>query len=144
MPSENLQLPHQVVGTMAEVQDNFETIQTLLPSIPAAGVYPPWHVVGDAGEPAFENDWGNSSARPLHFFRDQMGFVYIAGLVERASGAGVTVFTLPVGYRPPYPYEFVAANGSQWNIAEDGTVDADFAVTNSVAYGIDIPPFRVI
>lgn len=53
------------------------------------------------GAPAFQNSWVNEDVttyEPLKFWKDSLGMVHIQGLVK--GGAGVTIFTLPVGYRP--------------------------------------------
>lgn len=58
-----------------------------------------WHYVGEAGEPAFENDWVNVSGWPATAFRFRE-----AGIVDVhfgvSDGTSQTVFTLPEGYRP--------------------------------------------
>lgn len=62
----------------------------------------PWHYVGAAGEPAFQNGWVNygSNWENARFRKDAAGNVIIQGLVK--SGATQTViFTLPEGYRTP-------------------------------------------
>jgi microcystin-dependent protein len=69
----------------------------------------PWHTVGQPGEPAFENGWGNygGSFAPASFRKWPDGTVSIRGLV---SGGAVNsaVFTLPSGYRPPGDLIFCA------------------------------------
>jgi hypothetical protein len=61
-----------------------------------------WRVVGQPGQPPFENGWstfglgiGNS---PVSFVRDRQGFVHLRG--EVTGGTLPCVFTLPPGYRP--------------------------------------------
>lgn len=72
-------------------------------SIPAAE---PTHFIGAPGEPAFEGGAGNFaspipgvSLPPGGFYKDHDGIVHLEGLVE--PGAGLAIFTLPPGYRPP-------------------------------------------
>lgn len=65
-----------------------------------------WHIVGSGGgEPAFNSTWTNkifSNYPTLRFKKDQFGFVHIRGCVTGVASTGnLTVFTLPVGYRPP-------------------------------------------
>lgn len=63
-----------------------------------------WHVVGDPGEPAFENSWTNyGSFGDCAFFKDDNGFVHLQGLVKSGSSGNSTIFTLPEGYRPRSP-----------------------------------------
>jgi hypothetical protein len=59
-----------------------------------------WHYVGASGEPAFQNGWVNSggSEEPLRFKLKQDGSLLVSGVIK--SGTAITVFTLPVGYRP--------------------------------------------
>jgi len=64
--------------------------------------YEPWHFVGAAGEPAFQNSWVNSDAdgsRPVRFRKDAVGGVHIVGLCKNGT-LDTAIFTLPVGYRP--------------------------------------------
>lgn len=57
-----------------------------------------WHVVGQPGEPVFQNSWVASVNSP-RFRKDPSGKVRIVG--QFTGGAAITVaFTLPVGYRP--------------------------------------------
>jgi hypothetical protein len=61
-----------------------------------------WHIVGAAGEPAFQGGWQNYDApamRPARFRKFPDGRVALGGLIKGGS-AGVVAFTLPVGYRP--------------------------------------------
>ena len=66
-------------------------------------VYPTWedwHYVGDTGEPAFQNSWGNSGAtQQLGFRIRETGIVDIQGDISGGTALAV-IFTLPVGYRP--------------------------------------------
>lgn len=63
-----------------------------------------WHVVGDPGEPAYENSWqaydSGTTWGGAEFMKDSLGFVHIRGLVKRSTGSNATIFTLPAGYRP--------------------------------------------
>jgi len=65
-----------------------------------------WHIVGDPGEPVFENLWTNYTASSkfnvASFYKDHLGTVHLKGLVVVTSGTGVgtVMFTLPIGYRP--------------------------------------------
>jgi hypothetical protein len=61
-----------------------------------------WHVIGAAGEPAFQNGWTNyGGSWPAASFRKlASGLVLLRGLVVGTGGAGATIFTLPAGHRP--------------------------------------------
>lgn len=59
-------------------------------------------VVGDPGEPGFAHaDW--SAAQAVHFHKDASGCVSLWGQPINTTSADTnsTIFTLPVGYRPP-------------------------------------------
>jgi len=59
------------------------------------------HLVGEAGEPEFENSASNSGQETVHagFYKDSLGIVHLQGTVE-APTTGQPVFTLPPGFRP--------------------------------------------
>jgi S-layer family protein len=58
-----------------------------------------FHLVGTAGEPPFQNGWGNSGGfGRAGFFKDALGIVHLKGTLS-GPGNG-TAFTLPEGYRP--------------------------------------------
>jgi hypothetical protein len=88
-----------------------------------------WHNVGDAGEPAFQNGWANFASEKLAFKKLPDGTVRIRGMAVGGAATAITVFTLPVGYRPSqtiYRGSF-GSNGStevliDIRVAPDGTV----------------------
>ena len=60
----------------------------------------PWHYVGEAGEPAFENGWENVPGDTNLAFRiREPGVVDLHGVVQSGT-PGAAIFTLPEGYRP--------------------------------------------
>src|SRR5688572_19455962 len=75
-------------------------------ALAAFAVQAPWIFVGESGAPAFENNWTNYGVpeSPLRYYADPFGNVYIAGSIQRTSGAAATVFTLPAVLRPAWPY----------------------------------------
>lgn len=86
-----------------------------------------WHVVGAAGEPAFQNAWVNFSSttgQEARFRKFPDGTVRLAGIVK--GGANSTVaWTLPVGYRPRAAMVFLTPNSggrAAITIGSDGTV----------------------
>ena len=64
------------------------------------------HIVGNPGEPAFENGAHNLGAtgpfalNPVGFYKDHEGIVHLQGIAETGSTAPSFVFTLPPGFRP--------------------------------------------
>ena len=74
-----------------------------------------WHYVGEAGEPAFENSWGNLSGDTAMAFRiRESGVVDLQGAVT--GGSPGVVFTLPAGYRPSQDTSVLAADTSGPNV----------------------------
>lgn len=60
-----------------------------------------WHIVGDLGEPSYENSWvayGGAFAAPA-FRMDSDGWVHLRGIAKSGT-MGTAIFTLPAGYRP--------------------------------------------
>jgi hypothetical protein len=109
----------------------------------------PQHVIGTAGEPAFES--GFSDAGPgssPSFWKDDAGVVHLRGAVESGTATdNDPIFTLPPGYRPRAPYaDFVVAgtvgNYNTLSVEDTGEVFF-FAGTGSAAYvsleGVDFP-----
>lgn len=74
----------------------------------------PWHIVGDAGEPALQNGWVLDVAQvPAQFALDDYGVVHVnLADMSRSSGTGGTVFTLPIGFRPAYRTAVTAMEGT--------------------------------
>jgi hypothetical protein len=63
------------------------------------------HLVGAAGEPAFENGWatfGTGLLGSIGFYKDRQGLVHLTGAAAHATtnGCGSILFTLPAAYRP--------------------------------------------
>jgi hypothetical protein len=77
---------------------NYDTEWVVAPSGGAPA--DPWHVIGGAGEPVFQNSWSNyDPPRPARFRKLPDGRVALGGVVKGGT-AGSVAFTLPVGYRP--------------------------------------------
>lgn len=93
------------VGDLVWVEFNGGTdpiiIGTQNAATPAvAGVQDPWHIVGAAGEPAFQNGWvwyGAGWSVPA--FRRVGEIVYVKGAVKSGTVA-TNIFQLPSGFRP--------------------------------------------
>jgi hypothetical protein len=88
-----------------------------------------WHIVGDAGEPAFENGWDSLvyvdltsvvATEPMRFMRDDYGLIHIHGEADHGAGswAGGTIFTLPAGFRPAYRTVFLVAADTTFGVKE--------------------------
>ena len=64
----------------------------------------PVHLIGETGEPAFDNNWVNyGSGYEVCGFYKHLDRVYLQGLIKSGTvntGSTGTAFTLPAGYRP--------------------------------------------
>lgn len=84
-----------------------------------------WHLVGAAGQPAFQGTWVSYGAdRAPRFRKYPDGKVKLAGAVKSGVN-GTVVFTLPVGYRPASVLSYVtyfSGGTGQVTILTDGTV----------------------
>lgn len=90
-----------------------------------------WHYVGDTGEPDFENGWDNFDGvalgfgtagfdAPLRFGRKD-NEVVIEGFVDGGSATGITIFTLPPGFRPDR-FRLTMGFGADAGFASSGPV----------------------
>lgn len=82
----------------------------------------PWHTVGGAGEPAFQNAWG-SAGQAVQFRKDRANNLHIRGLA--GSGIAAVCFTLPAGYTP-------TADWTQMQTYNTGDVQAVVRTTGNV------------
>lgn len=69
--------------------------------------FEPWHLIGAAGEPAFQNSWvniGGAAGATAGFRKNIGGTIELKGQMSSPAGAGTgnatVCFTLPEGYRP--------------------------------------------
>lgn len=92
---------YQALNRGLTFQQNFPaTIREARITVPAS---PPWREVGATGQPAFENSWVNETSgdnQSAAFCMFPRGEVRLKGTVASGTVAG-TIWTLPVGYRPP-------------------------------------------
>lgn len=67
----------------------------------------PWHVIGAAGEPGFQNSWVNYGApfSTAAFYRDGAGRVWLKGTLKNGLGSEYC-FGLPAGWRPAEQVSF--------------------------------------
>lgn len=72
-----------------------------------------WHSIGATGEPAFQNSWVNDTASGFQVtqYRKVGDVVEVRGAVESGTATS-TIFTLPVGYRPPDDLGFQGSSGA--------------------------------
>jgi microcystin-dependent protein len=106
-----------------------------------------WHYPGQTGEPTmtqFSYDQQNhnlmESFGRIRFRLDEVGCVWLEGLLASGTWTGGTLFTLPVGYRPAYTLAFncvtdvgcgkiqVLANGNV-NLFTNGTAGSYISLT---------------
>jgi hypothetical protein len=68
------------------------------------------HLIGAAGEPAFENSCKNINPefQPAGFYKDGFGVVHLVGDINGCSGETVRVFVLPPGFRPAKFERFIS------------------------------------
>ena len=87
-----------------------------------------WLQPGTPGQPAFSTGWANyadGNFTPIRF-RKEGGVVHIVGMAARSSGTNSTIFTLPVGYRPPTNLIFSTFTSSgpvRFDVTAAGAVD---------------------
>ncbi len=73
-----------------------------------------WHFVGDPGEPAFLNGWGNGTVagfRRPGFRIDNNHVVHLAGLMDGGT-VGIVAFALPAAYCPAFFKDFATTTAS--------------------------------
>jgi len=94
------------------------------------------HVIGNAGEPDFENSWTHYGApySKAAYLKDPAGFVRLVGVIKSGT-IGSPAFVLPPGYRPavsPGPFTSVSAGSfGRVDIGTDGTVTPQSPSANS-------------
>src|SRR4051794_16172788 len=105
-------------------------------SIPSPEAY---RLVGNPGEPAFQNGWHNVAGpyATAAYFKDLEGVVHLRGSVT--AGISPTVFTLPTGYRPSgrLGFAILGAGGNP----PVGTVAVDSSGTVGLNSGVQ--PFAL-
>ncbi len=80
--------------------------------------------------PTLQNGWAEVSGYPVRYYKDAFGFVHCKGLLTfPASGANVTIFQFPAGYRPGVSRRFTVAHGDSATSIARFKVDAVGAVT---------------
>ncbi len=103
----------------------------------------PEQLVGAPGEPAFGPGWKNAGSgfQVAGFYRDAEGVVHLRGGVA-LGGSVMTIFTLPVGYRPAATEEFSAvldtAGSALILVTAAGDVDLDFINSPSTPHTLSL------
>lgn len=101
-----------------------------------------WSAVGSVGKPAFENLWANyaTGTNAVAFYIDPLGVVHLTGAAKDGSG---TIFTLPVGYRPPGILRFTTpTSGGQALIKVDSTGAVVMSLGSNIYVYLDGITFR--
>lgn len=96
------------------------------------------------GGTAFVNSWTDTAGARFGGYKDAVSNVHLRGLVK--SGTAVTIFTLPVGWRPSSNMDFTIRTGtvvSAVNVAPTGivTVTANFASIGAVGIDLSVVSF---
>ena len=121
---------------------NESTLETVPSSAVALSLSPlePTHLVGNPGEPSFENGshnvggLGGARFNNVGFYKDHDGIVHLQGVAETGKNGGlglVPVFTLPPGFRPAAGTIVIQApaglgvyiGGSNTVVSEGATID---------------------
>ncbi len=103
----------------------------------------PWRAIGALSQPVFSNGWENYPGtffghppRPVSFFRDNIGFVHLAGVIYNGATNVNTALVLPPGYRPARTVSQTAAsNHTERGHAELVVVGTDGALAFGVYAG---------
>jgi hypothetical protein len=116
----------------------------------------PWHDVGAAGEPGFQNSWQTSGSvftPPVGFYKDHEGIVHLTGFAN--GGSQKEIFQLPAGFQPlkaklvevpvicggagcPNSIGTLTINGGGFGVASG----AVFAPENTAVVGLEGISFR--
>lgn len=97
-----------------------------------------------------ENNWVNygSTWSPAQYRKDSNGFVHTRIMIKNGStGAGITITTLPVGYRPKYNHMGIARSDSagdykRVDVNTVGQIKIADGVSSSGWLWIDFAPFQ--
>jgi hypothetical protein len=107
-----------------------------------------FHIVGDTGEPPFENSWTNFGAgrTTAGFYIDTTNVVHLKGSIT-GGASGTTAFTLPAGYRPAATLLLSVTSGSgvivTATLQSDGTLHPFCSGGCVGSIGLDSISFRV-
>lgn len=104
-----------------------------------------WHVVGSAGEPAYQNGWTQNAAEPLRFGVDIAGNVHVQGRADKGNDNSV-VFQLPAGFRPSMLLRTQTLSSAAFDLVAviidvNGEVRANWNNGNGTSVNLTLPPF---
>lgn len=122
-------------ASSADTATNASKLAGKDPSAFASAEVEPFHEVGAAGQPAFENGWNNESPSgetTAAFYKDPFGIVHLKGIVTGGASSTV-IFTLPEGYRLTKSGCFATIRERYVCIYNDGAVRQAFGTAGSVA-----------
>jgi len=94
--------------------------------------------------PTLLNSWVNygGGEAPAYYCKDGLGWVHVVGLVKNGT-IGLSFFTLPVGYRPPYLRRFAGVSNDAFAYLYVTTAGNVIAYSgSSVWVGLDVISFR--
>jgi hypothetical protein len=144
--------------TTAKIKNNAVTgakvNEASLKTVPSAEVanslspLEPTHIVGNSGEPSFENGshnvggLGGAHFNAVGFYKDHDGIVHLQGVAETGKNGGIgltPVFTLPPGFRPAPGTIVIQApaglgvyiGGSDTTVSEGVTIDLSGKVSGT-------------
>lgn len=98
-----------------------------------------WNEVGTAGNPAFQNGWGNlgSDLAVAAYRKMPTGEVHIKGVVSGGT-ANTVIFTLPSGYRPQerrlFPIDISTGAHGRLTIRTNGEVLLEYSGASQTTY----------
>lgn len=101
----------------------------------------PWHVVGDAGEPAFTNSFVHylAPSRVTRFRKTPGGLVVVEIAAKTGVGPG-SIFDLPEGYRSDNDFNFIgyddAGTRVQFRLLGGTTIYLLAAVSAAGVHGV--------
>jgi hypothetical protein len=131
-----------VTATRADIATSANTATRADSLVAPEGV----HFVGTAGEPPFENGFGNKflGSGPAGFYMDRQCVVHLVGQVEGTSAN--TAYTLPAADRPPQEvFAGIAAAGpkaANVQVQPSGIVSPAQAGGGTGDFGLDGVTFR--
>lgn len=126
------------IPRLVEANASFKLDPVQLPTVE------PWHVVDNAGQPAFLNGWVNFGGgdTTAAYYRDPFGTVHLKGTLKSGT-IGTTIFTLPPGYRPQEISFFPAWSNAAFGGVIIQTTGAVVANNGSnVSFSLDGITFR--
>jgi hypothetical protein len=106
----------------------------------------PWRLVGGAGEPTSRTRWVNFGApfAQRGVSQGRSGRVYLRGVAKNGT-AGLTIFTLPAGYRPASEIRYGVNSAGVFaalTVDQNGLVYQTVGGPGNAGVSLNIPPFQ--